>query len=164
MHPLCDITRITYSIEGETLFRGNVYCVYIVQDTSARQSLARSPYLQTREIITNKQHRLDYFSINDDCIIEHRTIKIKLFYWEHMNRMCVWAMFTTLMKNKHWPNLHWPLCLENKPGQPRSWSNLPSLPTKYSHLVVFVTEQNKCWHMVAMNYFFLHIWSCEKLN
>ena len=22
MHPLCDITRITYSIEGETLFRG----------------------------------------------------------------------------------------------------------------------------------------------
>ena len=64
--------------------------------------------------------------------------------------MCVWAMFTTLMKNKHWPNLHWPLCLENKPRQPRSWSNLPSLPTKYSHLVVFVTEQNKCWHMVTM--------------
>ena len=138
---------------GGNIIQRHVHCVYIVQDTSARQSLARSPYLQTREIITNKQHRLDYFSINDDCIIEHRTIKIKLFYWEHMNRMCVWAMFTTLMKNKHWPNLHWPLCLENKPGQPRSWSNLPSLPTKYSHLVVFVTEQNKCWHwhMVNMN-------------
>ena len=77
-----------------------------------------------------------------------------------MDRMCVRAMFTTLMKNKHWPNLHWPLCLENKPGQPRLWSNLPSLPTKYSHLVVFVTEQNKCWHMVTMKYFVLPIWFC----
>ena len=82
MHPLCDITRITYSIEGETLFRGMcIACTFIIEDTSARQSLARSPYLQTREIITNKQHRLDYFSINDDCIRElsKKIISIKSY-------------------------------------------------------------------------------------
>ena len=66
---------------GGNIIQRHVYCVYIhynIEDTSARQSLARSPYLQTREIITKKPHTvtgLDIFLyhwwlIYDDCIIE----------------------------------------------------------------------------------------------
>ena len=80
MHPLCDITRITYSIEGETLFRGMcIACTFIIEDTSARQSLARSQfpispnkgnYCQETTVTTQT---LDIFLHHwwyDDCIIE----------------------------------------------------------------------------------------------
>ena len=143
---------------GGNIIQRHVYCVYI----HYRRHISKAKSCK----VTISPNKGDYYQetthsnwtwhifvslMTDIWWLHHRTIKIKLLQWNYMNRMRVWAMFTTLMKNKHWPNLHWPLCLENKPGQPRSWSNLPSLPTKYSHLVVFVTEQNKCWHMVSMN-------------